>query len=214
MSGIPPHRPGRRAVACLIAAAALGLALVGCRPEPAPTASPTAAESAAPAPSADTATPTPEAEPDAEIALPAACEELYTPAMLATLQGLGPLNDPGVTMTSTQNVESLELLASGVPTIRCSWGVPSESGMATNVTIVTAEQSAALLTALAEAGFGCADEFGGTVCRSAQSMINQDDEIAELTETHLLRGNAWVSSYTINFDVPGYTQDVAASLWG
>jgi hypothetical protein len=134
--------------------------------------------------------------------------------MLAALQAKGPLNDPGVTMTSTQNVEALELLGSGVPTIRCSWGTPSESGMATNVTIVDAAQSAALATALANAGFACAPELGGTVCRLAQSMINQDDEIAELTETHVLRGNAWVSSYTINFDVEGYTPDVVATLWG
>ena len=89
-------------------------------------------------------------------------------------------------MTSTQNVEALELLSSGAPTIRCSWGLPSESGMATNVTIVDAEQSAAVAAALANAGFACADELGGTVCRFAQSMINQDDEIAELAETHVL----------------------------
>lgn len=213
MSGTITPRPGRRTLACLIAAAALGLALTGCKPEPAPSATPTVG--ASPSASAGaTAEPTATPEAGADITLPSTCEQLYSPAMLATLQGLGPLNDPGVTMTSTQNVDSLELLASGVPTIRCSWGLPSESGMATNVTIVDAEQSAALSAALAEAGFGCASELGGTVCRSAQSMVNQDDQIAELTETHVLRGNAWVSSYTINFDVPGYTEDVVGALWG
>ena len=86
--------------------------------------------------------------------------------------------------------------------------------MATNVTIVDAAQSEAILTALTEAGFACVAELGGTVCRFAQSMINQDDEIAELTETQVLRGNAWVTTYTINFAVDGYTEDLVAAIWG
>jgi hypothetical protein len=218
MSPAVPRRLPFRAAGVGIAAAVVCLALVGCQPEP--LASPTASTPASGSPTATTASPTPSSSPTStaeageEIALPSGCEQLYSPAMLAALEQSGPLNDPGVTMTSTQNVEALELLSSGLPTIRCSWGLPSESGMATNVTIVDAAQSAALAAALANAGFGCAAELGGTVCRFAESMINQDDEIAELNETHVLRGNAWVSSYTINFDVPGYTEDVVATLWG
>ncbi|GAA1670261.1 hypothetical protein [Microbacterium lacus] len=205
----------RRATAVVIAALALGLSLAGCKPEPATTSAPAPSASASPSASANsTGSPSPTAQADAGIELPASCEQLYSPEMLAALQGRGPLNDPGVTMTSTQNVAALELLSSGVATIRCSWGVPSDSGMATNVTILSAEQSSALTTALAEAGFGCGDELGGTVCRSAQSMVSQDDQIAELTETHVFRGDVWISSYTINFDVPGYTEDVVATLWG
>ena len=209
-------------VAMAAAVCALGLALAACQPEPVPGASATGtpAVSASPTTSATTAPPSPtaSASPTAEageqITLPTACEQLYSAAMLTGLQQRGPLNDPGVTMTSTQNVEALELLSSGVPTIRCSWGLPSDSGMATNVSLVDSAQSAAIAAALTDAGFACADELGGTVCRFSQSMINQDDQIAELTETHVLRGNAWVSSYTINFDVPGYTEDVVATLWG
>lgn len=214
MSLTSSHRPPLlRAAAGLGVAAVMCLALAGCRPEPATSASPTASRSAS---SSATSTPTPSATAQAgeDITLPTACEQLYSPTMLATLQAMGPLNDPGVTMTSTQNVEALELLASGVPTIRCSWGLPSESGMATNVTIVDAAQSAAVVTALTNAGFACGAELGGTVCRFSQSMINQDDEIADLAETHVLRGNAWVTSYTINFAVDGYTEDVVATLWG
>ena len=70
------------------------------------------------------------------------------------------------------------------------------------------------LTALTTDGFACGEELGGTVCRFSQSMITQDDEIAELTETHVLRGNAWVTSYAINFAVDGYIEDVVATLWG
>jgi hypothetical protein len=212
----PRGRRLRCAGAGLAAAAAVCLVLTGCQPEPvaSPTGSASTSPSPSPTPAGPTPTPTPTAEAGEVIALPTACDELYSPAMLAALQERGPLNDPGVTMTSTQNVEALELLSSGAPTIRCSWGLPSESGMATNVTIVDAEQSAAVAAALANAGFGCASELGGMVCRLAQSMINQDDEIAELAETHVLRGNAWVSSYTINFEVPGYTEDVVTTLWG
>lgn len=197
----------------LAAVGVLCLTLAGCQPEPSTSAAPSATPAASATPEA---TPTPtQTSPSAEdIALPTACEQLTSPAMSAALQAMGPLNDPGVTMTSTQNVDALEILTSGVPTIRCSWGVPSESGMATNVTIVDAGQAASVEAVLAGAGFGCGAELGGTVCRSAQSMITQDDELAELTETHVLRGNAWVSTYAINFEVPGYTEDIVATLWG
>lgn len=217
MSPISSHRSALlRAAAGVGVAAVMCLALAGCRPEPVSSASPTASRSASPSTSPATSTPTPSetAQAGADIVLPTACEQLYSPGMLAALQAKGPLNDPGVTMTSTQNVTALELLSSGAPTIRCSWGLPSESGMATNVTIVDDAQSAAVVTALTEAGFACGAELGGTVCRFSQSMINQDDEIAELTETHVVRGNAWVTSYTINFAVDGYTEDVVATLWG
>jgi hypothetical protein len=211
-----------RRTALLRGAAGLGvavvmcLALAGCKPEPVASASPASSDSASPSPTSATASPAPSetAQAGGDITLPTACEQLYSPAMLAALQAKGPLNDPGVTMTSTQTVEALELLASGVPTIRCSWGLPSESGMATNVTIVDAEQSASIIAALTNAGFACGAELEGTVCRFSQSMITQDDQIAELTETHVLRGNAWVTSYTINFEVEGYTEDVVATLWG
>lgn len=193
----------------------LGIAAVGCRPEPVPSASATPTPSASGSASASaTPSPTDSADAAGEIALPTACEQLYSPAMLAQLQERGPLNDPGVTMTSTQIVEGLELLGSGIPTIRCTWGTPSESGLATNVSIIDAEQAAALSAAFANAGLACEPAGEATICRGAQSMITQDDQIAELTETHILRGNGWVSTYTINFDVEGYSQDVLATLWG
>jgi hypothetical protein len=149
-----------------------------------------------------------------DLALPAACEELYSPAMLSSLQQQAPLNDPGVTMTSTQNVEALEILTSGVPTLRCSWGVPSETGLATNVSLVDGPQSAALASALTNAGFACAARDGGTVCTFEQTMVDQDDHIVALAETHVLRGNAWISTASIDFAPEGYTEDIVATLWG
>jgi hypothetical protein len=197
------------------AALLLCVGLVGCQPEPAPGPSASASTSASASPTA-TPTPTPTEPPQAgeEIGLPAACEQLYSAAMLASLQQRGPLNDPGVTMTSTQNVGALEVLTSGIPTIRCTWGAPSETGLATNVSIVDPAQSAAISDALLNAGFACEPIDGGTVCRFEQTVITQDDDQVLLTETHVLRGNAWVSTATIDFESVGYAEDVVATLWG
>lgn len=198
------------------------LVLVGCQPEPlSPSASaspsPSASRTASASPTATaTATPAPteSAQAGEEIELPAECEQLYSPSMLAALQQRGPLNDPGVTMTSTQNVDALELLTSGIPTIRCTWGAPSETGLATNVSIVDAAQTAAIAQALANAGFACETAAGATICRYAQTMVDLDDDLVELTETHALRANAWVSTATIDFPSEGYTEDILATLWG
>ena len=208
-----PHTMPSRIAAGAVAAIVLCLALAGCRPEPVPRAAPS---TSSPATATATATPTPTetAQADEAIELPTACEQLYSPAMLASLQERGPLNDPGVTMTSTQNVEALELLTSGIPTIRCSWGAPSETGLATNVSIVDAAQSAAVSDALVNAGFACEPLDGGTVCRFEQTVITQDDDQVLLTETHVLRANAWVSTATINFESEGYSEDIIATLWG
>ena len=214
---IASTRPTRSARVAVGAAAAIVscLGLVGCQPEPAPSpsssASPSVAASASPSASPAPSETTPVAD---GIELPTACEQLYSPEMLASLQQKGPLNDPGVTMTSTQNVEALEILTSDIPTIRCSWGTPSETGLATTVSIVDAEQSAAIAQALGNAGFACEEIDGGTVCRYTQTMVSQDDDLVELTETHVLRANAWVSTATINFESEGYSEDIIATLWG
>jgi len=203
-----------RVTAGAAAALTLSLGLVGCQPEP--TSSPSPSVTASPSPSASVASPTPTATAAAgdEIELPTACEQLYSPAMLASLQEKGPLNHPDVTMTSTQNVGALEILTSGIPTIRCTWGAPSETGLATNVSIVDAAQSAALLDAFAAAGFACEPIEAGTICRFEETVVDQDDDIVPLGETHVLRGNAWVSTATINFSQDGYTEDIIATLWG
>ena len=216
MSTAFPHPTASVRLASGAAAALLlCLGLVGCQPEPVPGPSASASASPAPSPTA-TPTPTPTESPQAgdEIRLPTACEQLYSATMLASLQQRGPLNDPGVTMTSTQNVGALEILSSGIPTIRCTWGAPSETGLATNVSLVDAAQAAAISDALLNSGFACEPIDGGTVCRFEETMITQDDDQVVLTETHVLRGNAWVSTATINFESVGYTEDIVATLWG
>jgi hypothetical protein len=207
----------QRAVAAAAAAAALCLGLVGCQPEPVPTSAPTPGSSSSPSPSpSPTSSPSPSetAQAGEEIALPTSCEQLYSPEMLAALQQRVPLNDPGITMTSTQNVGALEILTSGIPTLRCTWGAPSETGLATNVSIVDPAQSAAVVDALAGSGFTCEPIDGATVCRFERTVISQDDVEVSLTETHVLRGNAWVSTATVDFEAEGYSEDIVATLWG
>ncbi len=135
--------------------------------------------------------------------------------MLAELdQQVPPLNDPGVTMYSSQQAETLEVLNSGAPTIRCSWGVPSTSGLSTNVTIVDAATSASILEALRAAGFDCSDHLSGVPCTFQQDSVTQDDTIVHRGETHFLRGNGWVTTAWITVDPPGYTDDIIGVLWG
>ncbi len=196
--------------AVLLAIGAAGLA--ACVPEPAPTATSTTSSPGATAGSGPSATPT---APAAVLELPASCEDIYSADMLAALNAQNPpLNDPGVTMFSTQNADALDLLGSGIPTLRCTWGTPSEYGLATNVSIVDADQAAALLQSLQEQGFGCADADGGTVCAIEQQVLSQDDSIVHIGEEHLLRGNGWVSTRWIDFHPDGYLDAISATLWG
>ena len=208
---------GGRALVALVSVIVTAALLVGCQPEPSPGAS----ESGTPTPSVSPlesmpATPSPvETQlPDAAFQLPSSCDELYSPAMRAALESANPpLNDPGVTMTASQNVEALELLASGIPTIRCSWGQPSETGLATNVSTVDAAQSQSLQETLAASGFACQPLAGGTVCSAEQTVITQDDAQVTIGEAHYFRGDGWVATAMIDFSPDGYTEDIVATLW-
>lgn len=213
-----PHarraRIGRMAGVVLITAAALLTA--GCRPEPAPSAteepSATATATATATPSA-TPSPTPSGTPAPAFGLPADCESLYSPAMLASLEAENPpLNDPGVTMLSTQDVDLLEII-DGADTIRCSWGAPGELGLATNVTVIDADQAEFIADELAVSGFDCAAHAGGTLCRAEQKGVTQDDVEYASGETHFVGAGAWVSTAWINFSPDGYTEDIVATLW-
>ena len=123
------------------------------------------------------------------------------------------LNDPGVTLLSTELTPGLEILESA-PTIRCSWGAPSEFGLATNVTVIDQAQAETLGQAMRESGMTCADYEQGTMCRIEVEHLTEDDVVAKTGETHYLRGNGWVSTHWINFAPEGYTEDIVATLWG
>lgn len=187
------------------------MALAGC----VASADPTPTSTGDPSPDVTTPAATPSGKPSAtaeasaDISIPVRCEDIYSPEMLATLESENPpLNDPGVTMDSTEIVEALEVLASGPQTLRCSWGLPSSYGLATNVTIVDAAQSQTVIDSLPERGFACEDFRDGTVCR-----VQGSDGENSFGESHYLRANGWVSTRWINFGPQGYTEDVVATLW-
>jgi len=194
MSPAVRRHPLQRVLATSALLAVAAVLMTGCRPEPEPGRTPTTSDDATPAATAETPSPTPSPVetnlPDAGLILPDSCESIYSAEMLASLQAQNPpLNDPGVTMNATQNVDALELLSSGIPTIRCSWGQPSESGLATNVSVIDAARGAALLDTLRAAGFGCEPMWDGTLCEISQRTVNLDDEEVEFGETHFVRGD-------------------------
>lgn len=204
--------PLRRSLAVSALAATLAaIVLTGCAPQG--DDGPSASGSASPSPEATTISPTPEPTeeaPSADIELPVRCEDIYSPARLADLQaGNPPLNDPGVDLYSTNVVEGVEILDAGAPSLRCTWGGPSEFGLATSVTIVDAAQAQTIGDALLAQGFTCADQAEGTICR-----ILEESDYATTGETHFLRGNGWIATNWINFAPDGYTEDIVDTLWG
>lgn len=210
---VAPRRETVRGAFVLTLVATTALA-VGCLPEPEPGATPTTTDAATSGatPTASSATPT--ATPDDSFAFPSDCEAAYTPEMFATLEStVPPLNDPGTTMTSTEVVAAIEVLSGAEQTIRCSWGPPSERGMATNVTVVTPAQAETITDALVNEGFSTEDLEGGTLHRLERETLTLDDEIIPLGETHYLRDDVWVSTRWITVNPDGYTEAIIASLW-
>jgi len=195
----------------VVAVIASALALVACSqaPAPAPTSTGDPTPDITTLGASPGAEPSPSATPAAEIGIPVRCEDIYSTAMLTMLQSENPpLNDPGVTMDSTEVPEALDIVRSGAQTLRCSWGLPSSYGLATNVTIVDEAQATTVRDALEGAGFACGDLAGGTVCRQ-----QNEDEENSFGETHYLQGNGWVSTRWINFGLRGYTEDIVATIW-
>ncbi|MGC5169440.1 hypothetical protein ACPW96_05715 [Micromonospora sp. DT81.3] len=214
----PRTAPARRA-AWLTASVALIAVLAACAPQTPPATTPSESPSSTPRPTAtgsaapsESPTPVATEDPGSSIDLPAACEDIYSEELLATIADM-PLNDPGVTLLSTEMTAGLEILETA-PTIRCSWGLPSDFGLATNVTIVDAAQTQSLEQSMRDTGMECADYEQGTLCRIETEHLGEDDVVAKTGETHYLRGNGWVSTHWINFAPEGYTEDIVATLWG
>ena len=211
---VEQSRLTRIVIGC-VALTTLAAVATGCAPEPAatPSSSPSVTlKDPTPGPSV---TPIETDKPQAGFEVPAACEQIYSAAMLAQLQSANPpLNDPGVTMLSTENADLLEIIHGGAPTLRCSWGQPSEVGLATNVTAIDGDQSTAILAALPAAGFGCEALGDGTVCRIEQKGVTLDDQEYTRGETHYIGGGGLVSTAWINFAPEGYTEDIVETLWG
>lgn len=203
--------PLRAAAASLAAGFVLSLAACGALPDPAVT-------NAEPEPALTSAAPSPsvsQAQPAPSFAVPASCEALYSRAMFDALQSDNPpLNDPGIDIYATEDVVGLEILAAGIPTIRCTWGAPGGPGLATNVSRISSDQEASLLASFAAAGMACSEDLGGTMCRVERQVMDRDDNIVSIGETQFLRSGGWVATHWVSFAPEGYTEDIVATLWG
>lgn len=147
------------------------------------------------------------------LVLPGACEDIYSDAMFAYLSSTAPpLNDPGHTTPSTELAAGRAVL-DVAPTLRCTWGGPSEYGLSTNVTIVDAGQSASIEQAAVESGMACKPHADGTICRSREDLFVDGELYATVGETHYFRDNGWVATHWTNFAPEGYTEDIVATLW-
>jgi len=208
----------RLAVLAVLPLALAGV-LAGCVPdEPGPTPAPTTTAdtpAATPTPSA-TPEPTPTATSGGGITLPETCERVWTAQGFGILtEEAGPLNDSGITMLSTEVVPALEVL-DAAEHLRCTWGQPSEVGIATTVAIVDAEQSTILQDALRTEGFTCEQRALVQRCDRTETVgSGSGAQQVEVGETHLLGGNGWVASHWVGVSFePQYSDDIAAQLWG
>jgi hypothetical protein len=200
-------------------AAALVLTLTACLPDAETGGVPTSPESTAaattgPTIAAPSVASTPTLTPQPAMMLPASCDDIYSPGMRSTLDAqVPPLNDPGVSLLSTDQAPLLELLAS-VPTLRCTWGAPSEVRMATNVSVIDPSQMEAVTRALTDAGFGCQTSQAATICRIEQRGVSLEDKPYQRGETQAVSPatGLWISTSWINVDPDGYTDDILATL--
>lgn len=193
----------------------LALALVGCGPSGTPTETPTPSPSTAPPTEEPTPEPTETEEPvSQDIALPAACEEVFSSAFITQLEDANyPLNHPDVGMPPTQLIAGQSALAS-VPALHCTWGAPSETGITTVVAVVSQAQSDAIRNEAVSSGFTC----GAPSDVEYRCVIEEVDETSELGtmrwgEQHVFRGNAWIGTAWLNFDMFGYTDHIVSQLW-
>jgi hypothetical protein len=207
----------RRAVRTASAFAGVALvvaALAACATPPEASVSTPPTTSSHPPSSAALSSPAALAEHEATaLVLPAACEDIYSDAMFAHLTATAPpLNDPGHTTPSTELAAGREVL-DVAPSLRCTWGGPSEYGLSTNVTIVDAAQSTSVEQAAVESGMTCKPHAGGTICRTWEDFFVDGELYATVGETHYFRDNGWVATHWTNFAPEGYTEDIVATLW-
>lgn len=178
-------------------------------PEETPTPRPSLSPPLTPSPSA-TLTPVPEV-----IELPEDCGSLFDEDFIAEMESTGlPLNDPGITMTSTELTAGLTLLENEA-SLRCTWGVPSEVGLATTIALVTEAQADSIIAEAEMEDFECSTvSWSETRCTFVFRDDDADFGAVAHGEEHVLRGNAWIATRWLEVEIPGYTDDIVAKIWG
>ena len=181
------------------------LALSGCAPEAEPDAAPSVEASA----SEPVETSTPAAEP---IALPG-CDNIYSPALVAALEGEGRTSEgdvstPGGGGWGTLDVGVETILAAIDERVSCTWIYPaSESGSTTSIAVLDGASRTALIAALAGAGFTASTAPSGDLY-----TLSVEEEFITYTEAHLLTADLWFASAYSFGDATALTLDAAAQL--
>ena len=189
----------------LVTAVVVLLALSGCAPEAEPDSAPSAEASA----SEPVETSTPAAEP---IALPG-CDNIYSPALVAVLEGEGRTSEgdvstPGGGGWGTLDVGVETILAAIDERVSCTWIFPaSESGSTTSIAVLDGASRTALIAALAGAGFTASTAPSGDLY-----TLSVEEEFITYTEAHLLTADLWFASAYSFGDATALTLDAAAQL--
>jgi hypothetical protein len=182
-------------------------------PSPAPTATPTPSP---PATSAPSPTETPPTTPGAPATpLPASCDDLYSPAMVAAFgrMVLNPpwLDDPELELRIGDDDPVLQGVLEETEFLLCQWVMPegpSGAGVSTTVAQVDTGQAVLVENHLRDRGDSCFAERNGLRCTTAGS----NDE-GYFGESHFLRDGIWIGTEYSNAGPEGYTLDIVDNLW-
>ncbi|WP_187977413.1 hypothetical protein [Mycetocola sp. JXN-3] len=170
-----------------------------------PSATPESVNSAEPAPTT------------AAIELPASCQAIYSGPMFSSLRALElPLNDPSLADETGTAIPELDTLLRANPGLHCSWGLPSELGINTNVTLIDPAAAQNIEAALVARGATCEDKDDGTLCTlihvgpGVEGWAEGDPQAGE---NHFFRDNAWIATHWSTVEMNGYTPDIVHTLW-
>ncbi|MCP2029962.1 hypothetical protein L1277_000026 [Okibacterium sp. HSC-33S16] len=203
------QRRKRGLAAALTFALLMPALLAGCASsassEPSSEPAPVAPSSAPPAPS------TPPTPVPVDTPIPAACEQAYSPELLATLQANHPpLNDPSMSTATFSDIERLDNTIRASQPLVCTWGVAGPIGIATAVSRIAEQQAVSARSAMEEGGFACTPLGDAVSC----VIQREGDKGFTVGESHYLRGTIAVSTRWINTSIDGYTEGMVAAIWG
>jgi hypothetical protein len=158
----------------------------------------------------------PPAETPTAVAIPAACENIYTRDWTPEFGGL-VLNpawtadpDSGVHLGSRDDT-AVGVLESTTH-LTCKWGHPnggSDRGLTTNVLAVAAQQAVDLRAHFEAVGYSCYDELEGIRC----VVETEPTDDGQSGESHFFREGIWIATLWVNAGPEGYTHDIVAALF-
>ncbi|MFZ4843838.1 hypothetical protein [Mycetocola saprophilus] len=151
------------------------------------------------------------------LSLPADCQAIYSGPMFSSLRALElPLNDPSLADETGTAIPELDTLLRANPGLHCSWGLPSELGINTNVTLIDPAAAQNIEAALVARGATCEDKDDGTLCTlihvgpGVEGWAEGDPQAGE---NHFFRDNAWIATHWSTVEMNGYTPDIVHTLW-